>query len=173
MLHEYVIEGENLVLRPLRYFDLERLRSWRNQDHIRSFFVHREPISSEQQVRWFQNYLKRMDDMMFIIVEKKRYQPIGAAALYHIQQVRAEFGRFMIGEPAARGKGYGMESLLSICRFAFNQLGLRFIRLEVLEENKRAIAIYQRCGFMPAGVTNNQGRTLLQMELSQENCRQM
>jgi len=44
-------------------------RAWRNQDHIRKWFFHSDPITTEQHLAWWQRYQDRDDDFVFIIEE--------------------------------------------------------------------------------------------------------
>ena len=84
-------------------------------------------------------------------------------ALYRIDWDRrvAEFGRLLVGEPSARGKGLGLEATRTVLELGFGTWGLDRIHLEVIAHNGRAISIYQRCGFLPA---DSRGDLLL-MEL--------
>ena len=64
---------------------------------------------------------------------------------------RAELHIF-IGEPACRGRGLGdCQTAVRLVDYAFNQLGLRRIYLEVLAENASAIRVYEKCGFKVEG----------------------
>ena len=86
----------NCRIRLLEEKDLENLRRWRNQDHIRVWFVHTDKITSEQQHSWWESYQKRDDDYLFIIEETKEgIGPVGAVSLYHIdwENKRGEFAK--------------------------------------------------------------------------------
>ena len=93
---------------------------------------------------------------------------IGQASLYHIDWGAgcAEFGRLLIGESAARGRGLGLEVTRALLGFGFGSLGLNRIMLEVLAQNARAIAIYRGCGFQSS--PHQPSDDLLTMELSRE-----
>jgi RimJ/RimL family protein N-acetyltransferase len=56
-----------------------------------------------------------------------------------------------IGEAAQRGQGYGYEALTLALRFAFDELNLRRLQLTVFSYNTRAIATYERLGFIREG----------------------
>ena len=91
-------------------------------------------------------------------------RPVGQVSLYNIAwaEERAEFGRLMIGDPQARGKGLAKQATQLLLDMAFDQLHLNEVYLEVLEGNQSAIAIYRQCGFQPSACYNN----LLKMSLS-------
>lgn len=58
--------------------------------------------------------------------------------------------RYAVGiyNPELLGKGLGTEVTMAVLRYAFEVLGLHRVDLRVLEYNKRAIACYQKCGFV-------------------------
>ena len=59
---------------------------------------------------------------------------------------RSGFG-ILIGRQEYLGKGYGTEATNLIVNFAFEELGLHEVHLEVIKENKRAIRSYEKSGF--------------------------
>jgi len=56
-----------------------------------------------------------------------------------------------IGEPEYRGKGLGGEALLLILNYAFNELNLYRVGLDVISSNERAIRAYRKAGFREEG----------------------
>jgi len=54
----------------------------------------------------------------------------------------------MLGRKDKFGKGIGREAIRQAIKKAQNQLGYRSVELNVRIENTRAIACYQRCGFV-------------------------
>ena len=144
--------GERVSLRLLGEADLPSTLAWRNQDHIRRWFVHSDVITPEQHRRWFENYRERDDDFVFLIEETRDLrQPVGQVSLYRIDwaQHRAEYGRLMIGVPEAAGRGLAGEATRLLIDHAASALGIREIELEVFSDNAAAIAIYTACGFRP------------------------
>ena len=49
-------------------------------------------------------------------------------------------------------KGYGLDSIRTLCTYLFNSRQAHKIELEVVMENKRAIKCYRKCGFKYEGV---------------------
>lgn len=144
------IPGPRTRLRPLAEADLPLTLAWRNQDAIRRWFVHSDLLTWEQHSAWFQRYLERDDDFLFVIEETAQLQrPIGQIGLYRIdwQAGCAEYGRIMIGEATAQGHGYAAEATAMLIDFAFRDWNLRTIELEVYADNERALRVYLRHGF--------------------------
>lgn len=142
--------GPRVCLRPLAADDLPLTLAWRNRDDIRRWFVHSDQITWEQHHAWFQRYEQRDNDFLFVIEETARLgQPIGQVSLYQIDWTRriAEYGRILIGEPAAQGGGYAGEATAVLLAFAFEQWQMREITLEVYGDNERALHVYHHCGF--------------------------
>jgi diamine N-acetyltransferase len=143
-------ENELVRLRLLRKDDLPLTLRWRNQDHIRRWFFFSDLITPEQHASWFEQYREHDDDFVFIIEDiQAGNRPVGQVALYHIEwaQRRAEFGRLMIGEASAAGKGLAFAATQLALRIAFQDLALQELFLEVFADNQRAIAIYTGAGF--------------------------
>jgi RimJ/RimL family protein N-acetyltransferase len=148
------IEADRLRLRLLTEADLPLTLQWRNQDHIRRWFIYSDIITPQQHWAWFELYHQRDDDFVFIIEEKQYLQrPVGQVSLYNIAwaEKRAEFGRLLIGDSEAQGQGLARRATQLLLTTAFNQLGLNDIYLEVFKDNASAVAIYRKCGFQPMG----------------------
>ena len=163
--HIEPIKANNILLRLLQEDDLPLTLAWRNLDHIRKWFIHSDVISPDQHRVWFARYKERDNDFVFVIEELMTFgRPVGQVSLYNIAwaEKRAEFGRLMIGDPQARGKGLAKQATQLLLDMAFDQLHLNEVYLEVLEGNQSAIAIYRQCGFQPSACYNN----LLKMSLS-------
>ena len=56
-----------------------------------------------------------------------------------------------IGEPEYRGKGYGTDALHLMLRFAFHELNLFRVGLDVIAGNTRAVRTYEKLGFRREG----------------------
>jgi diamine N-acetyltransferase len=135
-------------LRLMEETDIEQARLWRNRDDIRHRFVNSDIITPEAQQRWWESYRDREDDLFFVIEETEEgLGPVGALALYDIDNRRAEFGRLMIGEDAARGRGLAKQATTAALTIAFDHLDLDEVYLKVYPDNEPAIAVYRACGF--------------------------
>ena len=144
------IENGRIRLRLLQESDLPLTLMWRNEEHIRRWFFSSERILLEQHQGWFAQYQERDDDFVFVVEEMQNSnRPIGQAALYNVDwaRQRAEFGRLLIGEPDATGKGFAHAATGLLIRFGFDQLGLEELYVQVYSDNTPALAIYTACGF--------------------------
>ena len=145
------ITNANVVLRLIGQSDLATTRAWRNQDDIRKWFLTSSVISPEQHETWFAQYRDRDDDFVFIIEETETLRrPIGQVSIYGIDWPRrsAKFGRLMIGDPQARGRGLARRAVETLIEYSERDLGLDELHLEVLTGNAPAIGLYESCGFV-------------------------
>lgn len=152
------IEAGRIRLRLLEEADLPLTLAWRNQDHIRRWFLHSDVISPEQHRAWWLQYRERDDDFVFVIEETQSLRrPVGQVSLYRIDwpSRSGEFGRLMIGDPEATGQGLAKEATARLLAEAATAWAVDRIRLEVRPDNLPAIAIYRQCGFTAKGTDSS------------------
>jgi hypothetical protein len=95
--------------------DIELLRKWKNAN-IQSFF-HQAQISTSQQEEWFDGYLKRGDDYMFIasLNEKIRFGCLGCR---YVKSIGWDLYNIINGLSFTQRKGLmstALQQLLSFC----------------------------------------------------------
>jgi RimJ/RimL family protein N-acetyltransferase len=56
-----------------------------------------------------------------------------------------------IGEPEDRGHGFGKEAVTLALRYAFHELGLDRLSLDVIADNQAAVGLYRGLGFTEEG----------------------
>jgi len=154
-LHPF--ESNRITLRLLERADLPLTLSWRNQDHIRNWFLNTNVILEEKHVAWFESYKELDSDFVFVILAKDLGNiPVGQISLYNIDwsAKTAEFGRLMIGAPLAQGKGYAKEATRLLLGYGFGIMGLKEIILEVKDDNETAMAVYRTSGFTETSKKN-------------------
>ncbi len=82
-----------------------------------------------------------------------RGSPVGEIVLMDVDKHnQSAFLRMAIWQVEMRGYGYGQEALMRITEFAFDDLRLNRIELEVFDFNARARRLYERCGFKYEGL---------------------
>lgn len=146
--------GDGFCLRLLQTEDLPTTLAWRNREDIRHHFIHSNVISWGKHLAWWQEYRTKESDFVFVIEETQNLnRPIGQVSLYNtdLEKREAEYGRLMIGDNEARGKGLARRATELLISWAFDYLGLQRIYLEVFKDNTAALNLYQRCGFVPCG----------------------
>lgn len=134
-------------LRLVEERDLETTLSWRNRNEARVWFKSTNLITFEQHLAWFRGYQAKDDDFLFVIEVNGKL--VGQASVYGIDWVsgHAEIGRFLVA-PESSGNGYIGQACQELLRFCSQELDLRYVFLEVLEKNERAISVYERNKFV-------------------------
>ena len=141
-------------LDSVRPEDSEMLYRWINDRELVELSGPFAAVDRDAHERWLDNALHDRPDA---IVRAIRLGP--EAELIGICQLRgidrdpgsAEL-RIRIGEARHRGRGHGARAVQELMKTAFEELGLIRIWLQVREDNRRAIAAYNRAGFSRADV---------------------
>ncbi len=147
------IEGDLVALGPLRRDLIPTYQRWINQfQMVRSLAIPPMPMTLEAETDWFESSTSSSSSFTFTIYEREGLRPIGNVSLGAIDHRHgtATFG-IAIGEPDARGKGYGTETTRLMLDYAFTALGLHNVMLTVYAFNLQAIRTYQKAGFREIG----------------------
>lgn len=143
-----------VTLRPLTREDTDKILSWRNRDDVRFNLYNSDLLTAGQHLWYFDNYVSAGKVRQFVIQveENGTVRDIGSVFLKAIDthSRKAEFGIF-IGDPTARGKGFGTPATKKILEYGFETMGLNRIYLTVLADNSAAIRAYERAGFQLEG----------------------
>jgi RimJ/RimL family protein N-acetyltransferase len=148
-----MIVGEKVRLRALQEEDAEDCRRWVNDwDVVRNLEI-RYPLSRLVERDFIERNMKPQPNDKVFGIETLDGLYIGNAGLHRIswEDRRATFGIF-IGEKKYWGKGYGTDATRAIVRFAFDQMNLNRVDLQVLDDNERGIRCYEKIGFVREGV---------------------
>ena len=143
------IIGERVRLRLLREEDLPLTLAWRNADCNRRWFISSAPIAWEQHLAWLSRYLERDDDFVWVIEPIEQASPIGQVSIYDIDWTgsQAECGRLLVGDPAARGKGFAKDAIRACTAHAAAAWGIRLIYCAILRENSASRASFTAAGY--------------------------
>ncbi|MGQ9628969.1 MAG: GNAT family N-acetyltransferase [bacterium] len=153
-----MLVGEKVILRPFEREDMERALKWINDREIMRLTGVYRPISLDRQKLWYEDLLRRNDTFIYSIIAKGDGEFIGTCGLYDIHwQIRKADLRIRIGERNYWHKGYGAESVKLLISFAFKDLNLHRVGLEVFENNVPAIRLYEKCGFVREGILRDAG----------------
>ena len=148
------LSGDTIDLRGLRRDDMATYLGWLENPEATHFMESGwRPVSDEEIEAIYQSSTEPQDTAVFVIQPKGAETPVGSCGLYLIHWIcrRAEF-RILIGDDAARGKGYGSEAARLVVDYGFGKLNLETIYLGVNEENGQAIRSYEKAGFKREGI---------------------
>jgi RimJ/RimL family protein N-acetyltransferase len=146
------IVGELVALGPIRRDLIPVYQRWMNDfATIPRIGQPPRPMTLEMETAWFEG-TATSDTRIFTFYELATWRPIGNADLRDIDHRNrsAGFG-ILIGEPDARGKGYGTEATRLMLDYAFTALGLHNVMLIVYEYNLAGRRAYEKAGFKEIG----------------------
>jgi RimJ/RimL family protein N-acetyltransferase len=148
------IEGQLVSLGPLDKAMLPLFQRWMNDFAVQARIGIQlpAPFTIEVEEKWYESVSTGNDRHTFAIRERATGNVIGSVGLHKVEprSGSATFG-IMIGEPAARGKGYGTETATLMLDYAFTILGLHSVNLTVAGFNHAGQAAYRKAGFRECG----------------------
>lgn len=149
-----MLYGNRIRLRAIEREDIPTFVRWFNDPEVRQHIQMYEPLSRAQEEKWFQAQLERKDEFVFAVeaLAEGAWVHIGNTGLHRLdwKNRKAVLG-IAIGEKAFWGQGYGTEAVRVLLRFAFLELGLHRVEVEVYAYNTRAIRCYEKAGFRQEG----------------------
>jgi RimJ/RimL family protein N-acetyltransferase len=148
------IYGKKVVLRAIEERDLPLLHKWANDPSIQSMLGGWHfPVGEQDQKKWYQSLSFNSDNQRFAI-ETPDLGLIGTANLVSIDwQNGAAFHGMLLGDKDVRGKGYALDALMSLMRFAFEEVGLYRLDSDIIEYNIASLKLYlEKAGWKKEGV---------------------
>lgn len=143
----------NLFLRTLNFSDLKYTYRWHNNSVLYQTLIGPfQYVSLEAEEIWLKEKIKYDRSNHYLVICLTPDEPIGLINLQNIDWIsrNGNLGIF-IGETSYHGKGYGTLAVKEMLKYAFFELGLNRIELQVLADNESAIRVYQKCGFQLEG----------------------
>jgi RimJ/RimL family protein N-acetyltransferase len=142
------LRGSLVRLRLLQESDLHTTLEWRNQDHIRFNFVTTDIIEFDDHKRWFERYLQKNNEAMFVFETlQEPIRIVGQIGAYNIDHEHnsCEIGRLIVAE---QRRGYGLDGYKLLIKFIKEQLGISNMFALVRKGNVASESIQIRCGFV-------------------------
>jgi RimJ/RimL family protein N-acetyltransferase len=129
-------------------------RASQDGDYLRQVdTAHALPRSPQAAAESFLKYASGPDSVVFHLRTLTEDKVIGFVSIHSIEW-NNQTGILSIGiiEEAYRGKGYGSDAMQLILNYAFNELNLYRVGLDVIASNPRAVRVYEKAGFRREGV---------------------
>lgn len=149
----FMIAGEHIILRAFEREDAERCYRWMNDPNIVRTLKSRYPIAFQNEMEWLDRAMHASASERHFAIERRDDRThIGNASIHDIEWVSrtAAFGLF-IGEPSAWNRGFGSDAIGTLVRFAFEEMNLRKLRINVFDYNDRAKHVLESHGFVSEG----------------------
>ena len=149
----FMIAGEHVILRAFERDDAERCYRWMNDPNVVRTLKSRYPIAFQNELEWLERAMQpSVTERHFAIERRDDRAHIGNASIHDIDWVSRTgwFGLF-IGDPSAWNRGFGTDSILTLVRFAFDEMNLGKLRVNVFDYNDRARHVLLTHGFVQEG----------------------
>ena len=149
----FMIAGEHVILRAFERDDAERCYRWMNDPNIMRTLKGRYPIAFSNELQWLERAMQpSVTERHFAVERRDDRTHIGNASVHDIDWVSrtAWFGLF-IGEPTAWNRGFGGDAIGALVRFAFDEMNLTKLRINVFDYNDRAKHVLEAHGFVQEG----------------------
>lgn len=133
-------EFDRLLLRSIAEADQENLRRWKNANRLAFFY--QEVISPEDQAKWFEGYLEREHDWMFVV--DAMGEAIGCMG-FRLMHSAADVYNVILGNPSMGGQGWMRNAMRLMCSYVVAEF-TREIKVKVMRSNQ-ALGWYRKIGF--------------------------
>ncbi|WP_324677614.1 GNAT family protein [Hymenobacter sp. GOD-10R] len=147
-----------IILEPFTEADFSQLISWIDNERLLKEWsggLFSFPLT-EDSLRWYiedTNDLENSEAFVYKAIDTDTGETVGHISLGSISRYHSagRITRVLIGNSAARGKGYGQAMVKAILAIGFEDLGLHRISLGVYDFNHSAIRCYHRAGLRTEG----------------------
>ncbi|MFB7635187.1 GNAT family N-acetyltransferase [Streptomyces sp. NPDC056149] len=146
-----VLEGDRIRLVPLADRHASAFHATFQDPETRRLTGTHHDWTLEEIRDWVAECGTRTDRLDLAVEDRETGAYLGDLALSRIDRDNAH-GSFRIAlVPGASGRGLGPEAIRLLLKYAFDQVGLHRVELEVFAFNERARRGYEKCGFAVEG----------------------
>ena len=150
-----MIEGKKIILRAYKESDIEISFKLINTLNIRAMLGKNDtfPFSMSTQKEFVETSMSSSGPTFnFAIEEKESGKYIGGCGInsYDAKNRKAVVGLWL-GEEY-QGKGYGSDTLRTLCSFIFDEMNIHKIALDYFSFNEKGKKCYEKVGFKQEGV---------------------
>jgi RimJ/RimL family protein N-acetyltransferase len=148
------IVGKKVILRAIEESDLRLIHEWSNDPELgRQLGGWHFPYSRVSLNSWFEKSQNDPNNKRFAI-DFSDNGIIGTVTLLDIdwKNNHAHTG-MLIGDSSCIGKGLGVDSIMTLMRYAFEELNLNRLNGDIIEYNIASYKSYvEKCGWVQEGI---------------------
>lgn len=124
---------------------------WINDERIGYFNGARFPVSQAEQLAWFDASAKDLSKRK-LMIQTADGEQVGLVTLFNLdhRHGHAELGVYVA--PDHQRRGYAVEALRMLIRFAFEEMNLHKVYCTILDSNTGSVHLFERLGFRAEGV---------------------
>lgn len=121
----------------------------RNHKTVRRWMYNSRIISPQEHYRFIKSLKKDSKNFYFLV--KRQNKPIGVVYLTRVDFMNGNGYLGLYANPLSREKKIGTVLGSILLKLVFDIVGLHTLKLEVIEDNERAIHLYKKLGFVEEG----------------------
>lgn len=142
------------MLRKLEEKDAPFMLEWMHDDTVNCNFRYPfKEMTLERVNDFIKNSFDENTKHFAIVNEEDEY--LGTISLKNISQDDKNAEYAIVTRKKAQGTGVAKEATQEILKYAFRELGLHKVYLNVLEDNIKARKFYEKCGFEKEGTAKD------------------
>ncbi len=129
--------------------DIEMIRVWRNHPNVRTWMYSQHKIGKEEHISFVEHLKKSYDSAYWLAESESNHLGVLYLNRINLRHKHAYMGLYT--NPFQKVSGVGKILGRLVIRLAFDILDLHTLKLEVMEDNERAIKLYTKLGFKEEG----------------------
>ena len=152
------IKGKVVTLRAIEMEDLKLLSEWSNSPELwKNLVGWHFPYSKLSTEQYIKNINNNNINYQNLAIETEELGLLGTINLVDIDwKNRNASNGIMLGDKDSRGKGYALDAVMTMMRYAFKELNLKRLDAEMIDYNNRSINFYtKKCGWVVEGRKEN------------------
>lgn len=145
------IYGKKVYLRAMEPTDMEIFRQMTNDpDTEKMLGGWSFPVSEKEQMQWYDKAIADKKNLRFTVVLKDNQEVIGMVNLVDIDWKNGSaFHGIRLN--SQKRNGYGTDAVMSLMKYAFEELRLVRIDTTIVENNIPSQGLYKKCGWTIEG----------------------
>lgn len=145
-MHDFTIETDRLILRPLRIEDAQSVYQWVSDERVAKYMVYNTYTSLEEAVEWLTMLQEPDEEYHFGFVRKEDGLLIGSGSIGP-ESKRKDYWAFGYNfRYDCWGKGYATEATKAMIKFANEKFGAMKFSSSHAEPNKASGRVMEKCG---------------------------
>ena len=150
-----MLEGKLVRLRPMEPDEVENYYRWLNDEEVKQYLGMRYFFSRAAEAEWLKgrtNAPLSYTNVQFAVETRMDGSHVGSIGFHEtVPEDRKAIVGIAIGDKTVWDRGYGTDAMVTLLRFAFDEMNLHRVMLHVDERNSRAMASYKKAGFVEEG----------------------
>lgn len=144
-----MITGSKTIIRGLTKEDSSNIYEWVNIEELRQLTGTLYPISEYEHEEWIKKVTLSENTKLFLVQDKESGRKLGTIGLKNFDLTNRNVELFI---SLAISGGFGSDAVGALTDYCFRHLNMHKVYLKVFESNKRAIACYEKTGFIKEGI---------------------